>query len=130
MDEPVILDEAQRKAVHLQRDAAQAVEVARKVQIQEVADKVTEFIPDERQMARIIREEVENVLAKGTEQEKAMILARVPYICQDIKDIHNTLSEIKDLLSTYPIIKILVFGFVGMVLVAVVTALLALVVMN
>lgn len=95
MEEPIILDEKSREAVHAQRNAAQAVEVARKVQIQEVADKVTEFIPDEHQMARIMREQIENVLARGTEQDKAMVLARVPFICQDIKNIDTRLTSIE-----------------------------------
>lgn len=126
MDEPIILDEKQREAVHAARNAAQAVEIARAQQIQEVADRVTEFIPDENQMARIIREQVENVLAHGTEQDKSMILARVPYICQDIKDINArgerievSIEELKEKFSTYPLVKTIVFSFVAAVLLGV-----------
>lgn len=95
MDEPIILNETARDAVHAQRDAAQAVEIARTKQIQDVADKVTEFIPDEEQMARIVRTQVEHVLAQGTEHEKSLILARVPFICQDIKNIDGRLMAIE-----------------------------------
>lgn len=144
MEKPILLNEKERTAVHLQRDAAQADFVARKVQMKEVADMVTEFIPDKEEMAQVVRSQMEYVLSRGTEQDKAMILARVPYICQDIKDINargerieNALESIKvqmdaqkDILSTYPLVKSLVFGFVSMVLVSVVGGLLALVVIK
>lgn len=79
------IPEASHEAVHAARDAAQALEVAREQQVQKLGN--------------IVQERFERVLAFGTEQEKSMILARVPYICQDIKDINGTLSEIKRMME-------------------------------
>ncbi len=134
MDEPIILDDKSREAVHAARDAAQAIEVARHKQIQEVADKVTEFIPDETQLAHIVRQQVENVLARGTEQDKLMILARVPYICQDIKDnkkemqimndrgerIEKKMDEIVNGMTYYPLVQKMVFSFASILMVGVI----------
>lgn len=69
-----------REAVHKAKNAAQAVEVARIQQMESMGD--------------MVQERIEHVLARGTEQEKSLILARVPYICQDIKGINSTLVEI------------------------------------
>lgn len=78
------LPEASHEAVYAAKEAAKAVEVARQLQQQETAER----------MGDIMQERMEHVLAKGTEQEKSVILARVPYICQDIKGINITLKEI------------------------------------
>ncbi len=72
----------QREAVHAARDAAQKLEIARQQQILSIGD--------------MVQERVENVLARGTEQEKSIILARVPYICQDIKEINKKFDVIMD----------------------------------
>ncbi len=74
-----------REAVHAVRDAQQQIELARQQQIVSIGD--------------MVQDRVENVLARGTEQEKAIILARVPYICQDIKGINSSLREIKELIQ-------------------------------
>jgi len=102
--EPIILDEKGRIAVHAARDAAYAVELARQVQAQELAKQATDVAAeiasqktvDEKRMAQIMREQVEHVLAMGTEQEKTMILARVKYVCQDIKEMKQILKEIME----------------------------------
>ncbi len=138
----VVLEPKAREAVHAARDAAYAVELARQVQIakfvDEASQKATEVaaarleekIVDETRLSQIVRQQLINVLSKGTEQDRALILARVPYICQDIKNINANLEEIKGALSTYPLIRTLVFGFVGLILVSVVGALLTFVVMH
>lgn len=122
-----ILDEKERAAVHAQRDAAQAVEIVRKKQMVEAVQLATEQIPNKDEMAEVMREQFENVLAKGTEQEKSLILARVPYICQDIKNINargerleESMDKIQILLATYPLVSKLVFGFAGAILTGVV----------
>lgn len=127
MTDPIILNEKERQAVHAQRDAAQADILVRKVQIQEIAEKVTEKIPDQDQLAFIVRQQVENVLAHGTEQEKAMILARVPYICQDIKDIKGSLSNMEEKLTYVPLIQKIVFGGSSVILLGALTAVLAMI---
>lgn len=91
------LPEASHDAVHAARDHAQKVEMAREVQTTRVAkataDEVSANIGD------IVRYNIEHVLAKGTEQDKSIILARVPYICQDIKNIDKRLEKIVDMME-------------------------------
>ncbi len=92
-----ILPEESKDAVHAARDAAHAVEMAREVQTTRVAEaaanKVSENIGD------ILQTRIEHVLSRGTEQEKSIILARVPYICQDIKGINAALADIVKMMS-------------------------------
>lgn len=141
MSEPIILDQSSREAVHAAKNAAQALELARVKQINDIADKVTEFIPDEDQMARIVRTQVEHVLARGTEQEKSIILARVPFLCQDVKDTKTELKKANERgerleqmivemredfnskLANYSIVQAIVFGLVGLIVTAFVGAL-------
>ncbi len=91
------LPDASRTAVHAARDAAQAVELAREIQTNRAAEaavsKVSQDIGD------ILQNRIEHVLAKGTEQEKSIILARVPYICQDIKGINAALADIVKMMA-------------------------------
>lgn len=118
----VTLDEQARQAVHAARNAAQAVEVARQTQFN------TAKAVDEKRMGEIVRAQMADVLSSGTESERSIILARVPYICADIKEINASLKVITETMSTYPIVKALVFGFAGLILTSVVGALIALVV--
>lgn len=74
------IPQASREAVHKARDAAQALEIARVTQAESIGD--------------IVQERFEHVLSQGTESQRAIILARVPYICQDIKAINVTLGDI------------------------------------
>jgi hypothetical protein len=69
-----------KEAIHRAKNAAQAVEISRENQVQSIAD--------------IVQERFEHVLSRGTEQEKSIILARVPYICQDIKQINSKFDTI------------------------------------
>lgn len=116
MPEP-ILDEQARKAVHAARDAAQAVEIVRQLQADEASLKANE------NMAAVVRHEMINVLSQGTEKERAVLLARVPYICQEIKDfkdfnkdINVSLNKIQETIVYIPLLQKLVFGMVGIVL--------------
>ncbi len=131
----IVLDQKAIEAVHAARDAAQAVETIRQIQIIRLADeaskkaaeiasnRVEEKLIDEQRMSEIVKTQVENVLAKGTEQDRAIILARVPYICQDIKktdgrleNIEKSVDQLTESLATFPLIQKLVFGLVGAIL--------------
>ncbi len=86
------LPEASHEAVHAARDHAQKVELAREVQTNRVAKATVDEVSAS--IGNIVRSNIEHVLARGTEQEKSIILARVPYICQDIKGIDQKLENI------------------------------------
>ncbi len=130
-------EEASAIAVHKVKNAQTAIELARQVQIDEAvqnsADKMTQNMGD------IVQERIEHVLARGTEQEKSIILARVPYICQDIKSMNAVLSEIRNMMAQVKVdldakdekndkkfvnqdqfapVKLLAFGFAGAILTA------------
>lgn len=147
MDDPTLnSSEASKEAVHATRDAAQKIEVARQIQTVEAANaaanRVTQNIGD------IMQDRIEYVLARGTEQEKSIILARVPFICQDIKSINKSLDNIEKMMAGFKNdlevreeksdrryvnqdqfwpIRTLSYGFAGLLLAGVITALLALV---
>ncbi len=89
MDSEIKLNPKSREAVHAARDAAQALEIARQQQNDRVAENI----------GGIVQERLEHVLSMGTETEKAIVLARVPYICQDIKGINVALTEIKRMME-------------------------------
>ena len=130
------LDPAAREAIHKARDAQQAVEVARLVQSEEAAERTSELTKEKMQgqmvdadhMGKIVRREVIDVLSLGTERERAVVLARIPYICADIKNIDERLALIQEALRYMPIIQKLVFGIITMMLTSIVGALLALVI--
>lgn len=91
------LPEESHEAVHAARDHAQKVEMAREVQTTRVARATAEEVSAN--IGDIVRTNIEHVLARGTEQDKSIILARVPYICQDIKSINGALDEIKKMMG-------------------------------
>lgn len=91
------LPEASHEAVHAARDHAQKVEMAREVQTTRVAKAAADEVSQN--IGEIVRGSLEHVLARGTETERAIILARVPYICQDIKGINKSLDEIKKMIE-------------------------------
>lgn len=59
------------------------------------AERIAAKLLDEERLGEMIRKQMYDVLARGTEHEKAVILARVPYICQDIKNIDARLLSIE-----------------------------------
>lgn len=91
------LPEESHEAVHAARDHAQKVELAREVQTTRVAKAAADEVSSN--IGEIVRYNIEHVLARGTEQEKSIILARVPYICQDIKNIDKRLEKIVDMMG-------------------------------
>ncbi len=65
---------------------------------------------------------------KGDSKESPLLIQRVPFICADIKGIHESLKDIKEIMKEnitqdqfWPI-KTLVYSAVGLVLTAVVVA--------
>lgn len=129
------LPQEAHEAVHAARDHAQAVEIARQIQVNNIGD--------------IMQERLENVLARGTEQEKSIVLARVPYICQDIKNINTVLEDIKKMMEQAKVelitreekiaktyvnqdqfspVRMVVYGLVGLVLTGFAAALLTLII--
>lgn len=98
--ELAIAESQSAEAINATKNAAEAVERARAAQL---AAAVT--LTEER-MANIVKHQVENVLATGSEQEKSIILARVPYICQDIKNfnargerVEQAVQDIREMLE-------------------------------
>lgn len=141
---PDFLDDAAKEAVHAAKNAAQAVEVARQAQSEtatqraaEIAstlavERVTEKIIDEQRMGEVVRQQIEHVLSRGSEQQGALILARVPYICQDIKEMKAAIqgieANIEDKFVTryeFSPVRMLTYGIVGLLLTATIGAMVA-----
>lgn len=131
-----VLDPKAREAVHAARDAAHAIEMARQAQVH-ATEKIEQKLVDEGRMAEIVHEQVTDVLSRGTESQRAIILARVPYICADITTIKKTMENtdakldlIAEKLVYVPMMQKLVFGLVSIILVAVAGALMGLVIIK
>ena len=124
-----ILDQVARDAVSAAKNAAQAVEVARQVQMNLVKESEKKIIDEER-MGEIVGEQVLKVLSLGSDKDRALVLARVPYICQEIRDINASLQEIQKAVVYVPIMQRLVFGVVSIMLIAMASAIVALVVVK
>ncbi len=146
---PIILGEEAREAVHAARDAEQAKQLAQQAFIQEAADnaarvatelatkRMSERMVDEDRMAAVVRKQMMDILSSGSDKERAIVLARVPYICQEIEQINTRGQRIEDalvalnkILSNYPLVEKAVFGFIAMIVIAVVGAMIALVVIH
>jgi hypothetical protein len=132
-----ILNAEARKAVHAIRDAAHATEVARQIQAEQATEQAAQIaaqtiaqkLVDEQRMGEITYEQVMKALSMGSEKDRAVVLARVPYICSEITNINKTLEEIKKAVIYVPLMQKMLFTTASMVLVSVVGALIALVVM-
>lgn len=90
-------ENASDAAVHAAKNAAQTVELARQLQVDNAAEHAATKIAQN--MGDIVQDRIEHVLARGTEQDKSIILARVPYICQDIKAINKALTNLVALIQ-------------------------------
>ncbi len=142
MNEDVQLDDAAKEAVHAAKNAAQAIEVARQVQFEHASadaaqkaammasEQVRKKIVDEVRMGEIMRDAVQHVLTQGTDSERELIIARVPYICEEIRNINVNLERIVRSQTYSPLVEKLVFGFVIMIMVAVVGGLIGLVIVR
>ncbi len=106
MKDGIILDDKAQEAIDAATNAAHTVEVVRQSQLDQAsnnaaikaadlaAENISNKIIDEQRMATIMREQMMNVLSQGTEKDRSIILARVPYICQEIKDINANIAWI------------------------------------
>lgn len=69
-----------------------------------------------------LEDAVVRALGRGAAENRYIDIGRIPFICDDIKTISDSLKTINqklESLSTYPLVKIIVFGMVGVVLLAV-----------
>lgn len=139
-NEPIILDETSKAAVHAAKNAAQAVEIARQEQLDKATitaaeraahlatERIAEKVLDEQRFAEIVRTQMQHVLETGSEKGREAIIARIPYVCEDIRGIKLDLTEIKKVTVYLPLIQKLLFGVVTIVLTAVAVAIVALVI--
>ena len=89
MDERTLAEEASAQAVHTARKAADAVEVSREVHQQELLVQTKE----------LVIEALREVFGKGDEGasgEMNILVRRIPFICNDIAQIHKDIADTKD----------------------------------
>lgn len=129
---------ASQAAVHAAKNAAQAVEVARAAQIQ-AHDEVT---------TQALVKALEQVFGEQEERQRFIDTKRIPLICKDITDIKQNIGDIKEMMKQVKVdltdtgkenearyvnqdqfepIQKVVYGMVGLILIAVVGAVIALV---
>lgn len=123
IEETSLAESKSAEAINATKNAAEAVESARAAQM------AASMTVNEERMGKIVRHQVENVLASGSEQDKSIILARVPYICQDIKTINARGQRLEDAMTeqnkqlallqqSSALTNRIVYGAVGAVLLA------------
>lgn len=116
-------EEAAQNAVHAAKNAQQAVELARAAQTKQMTESLTEALRD--------------VFGEGETSGRFVDITRIPLICKSILDMHANLTEIKEMLDQKfvskerfaPIEKV-VYGLVGLMLTAVVVAILGTIILH
>ena len=97
----------------------------------ETAEQLLDSAKQSQQMVEIISESLRKVFGENVESKRFVDITRIPLICQSIIGIHESLKDIKKNMvskeSFWPV-KVLVYGAVGIILTAVMTALLYLVI--
>lgn len=71
------------------------------------------------EQARMMEEAVIRALGRGTDEKRYIDTGRIPFICDDIRGIHSALGEINVKLESFGLVKMIVFSFVGAVLLGV-----------
>ncbi len=104
------------EAVHKTKNAQQAIEVARHVQMQEVVQQLDARISDA----------VERGFKAGVDEKRYIDVTRIPLICQSIVSIDAKLDRLVSKEEFWPV-KTLVYGITGLMLSGVIGALLVLV---
>ncbi len=107
---------ASEVAVHKAKNAQQAIEVARQIQMQEVIQ----------QMDIKIADAVERGFKAGVDEKRYIDVTRIPLICQSIVSIDSKLDKLVSKEEFWPV-KTLVYGITGLMLSGVIGALLVLV---
>lgn len=135
MEDPVLPEilspEATRaalEAIHAAKNAAQAVETARALQLVAMNENTTKSLV----------EALRQVFGEYTEQQRFIDTKRIPLICKQIEDIHSNIADIKQMFKTadtryvnqdvfWPV-RTIVYGLTGVLLLGVGGALLSLII--
>lgn len=87
---------------------AEAVETSR-------AEHLDAFLESDK-FAQKLEQAVVNGLGRGSKEKRYIDTGRIPFICEDISEIKKDLKTMSASLASYPIVKLLVFGFAGSIL--------------
>jgi hypothetical protein len=82
------------------------------------------------QMTAIVESAIAKFFDRGVQEKKFIDIGRIPFICDDIGGIHESLKEIKEKAVTkedFNLVKNIVFGFIALIVIAFMGALFALV---
>ncbi len=116
--------DASVEAVHAAKNAAQAVETARALQAAALSENATQSLV----------EALRQVFGEGQERQRFIDITRIPLICQsiiqmgdDLKEMNKKLDEKVVTQDQFAPVKIIAYGLVTSVMLAVLGAILALV---
>lgn len=101
-------EQASAEAVHKTKNAQQAVEMARQVQL--------EAILNSSRLSNTIQDAVIAALNRGAAEKKYIDIGRIPFICDDIRGIHSLITIMNENVS---LVKKIVFGFIAAILLGV-----------
>lgn len=109
-------NEAALEAIHAAKNAAQAIETARALQVAAMNENTTKSLVDA----------LRAVFGENEDSKRFIDISKIPLICKSIVDIHDTLTEIKDMFAKaderyvnqdqFFTVKAIAFGFAGAVL--------------
>lgn len=114
MDDPA--QTASAEAIETAAAHAQAVETSRVEHLNAMLSSP--------ELSKTLEDAVVRALGRGASENRYIDIGRIPFICDDISAINKSLQDITKSLSTYPLVKMLVFGCVSLILVAVIGELL------
>lgn len=112
--------------------AIEILEVARKnaINIIEIANKAAALLVEKTRIetGKMVVDSIKVAFGQGEEEQKIVRLNRVPYICESINQIEKNINEIKENTKDLEIIRKLVYGASGIILTAVIIALIYLII--
>lgn len=90
--EPETLSQEAQDAIHKQKNAAQAIESAREVQLAKAVEETA------LRTKEALLEGLKEVFgdSDALNGEMKILVRRIPLICQDVKQIHSDISDIRD----------------------------------
>lgn len=84
------ITQAAAEAVHAQKNAAEAVEVARAVQASVMQENTTQSLVDA----------LRQVFGENEKTQRFVDVSRIPLICKSIVDMHENIKDIKGSINT------------------------------
>jgi hypothetical protein len=122
------------KVVQNANKTAEVVVAHAKDIAKDILTQAEEIRSNDERIIRMLSESLRQVFGENAESGRFVDISRIPLICQNINNIHDNIKEIKSSLDVkyvtykeFAPIKNIIYGFIGIVLTAVIVGLLSLI---